>query len=255
MSISLLDKTRKLSRLLHNNTNSKVAFDDICQVLGENLSSDVMVLSRRGKLLGVYEFEGVRRLGELLAYEDGVHIDGDLNERFLSILSTQDNVNLMTLGFRTDAADGGGRYHAIASPIYAGGERLGTLFIFKDKGWYDMDDIILAEYAGTVVGMELLRSHNEEAGESDRQEQVVKGALEALSASEKEAVRYILGKIEGDEALFVTGRVAEEMHIARSVVINAIRKLESAGIIKSRSAGVKGTYIHLLNGYILTCNF
>ena len=32
MSVQLLDKTRKINKLLHNNNSSKVVFNDICDV-------------------------------------------------------------------------------------------------------------------------------------------------------------------------------------------------------------------------------
>ena len=35
MSVQLLDKTRKINKLLHNNNSSKVVFNDICDVLKE----------------------------------------------------------------------------------------------------------------------------------------------------------------------------------------------------------------------------
>ena len=34
-SIQLLDKTRKINKLLHNNNSQKVVFNDICKVLTE----------------------------------------------------------------------------------------------------------------------------------------------------------------------------------------------------------------------------
>ena len=37
MSVQLLDKTRKINKLLHNNNSSKVVFNDICEVLTEIL--------------------------------------------------------------------------------------------------------------------------------------------------------------------------------------------------------------------------
>ena len=51
--VQLLDKTRKIGKLLHNNDSSKVIFSDICSVLCEILSSNVLVISRKGKVLGV----------------------------------------------------------------------------------------------------------------------------------------------------------------------------------------------------------
>ncbi|MDE7404197.1 MAG: GTP-sensing pleiotropic transcriptional regulator CodY, partial [Lachnospiraceae bacterium] len=67
-SVQLLDKTRKIGKLLHNNNSSKVVFNDICSVLCEILSSNVLVISRKGKVLGVGDAPGVdsltARIGE-----------------------------------------------------------------------------------------------------------------------------------------------------------------------------------------------
>ena len=41
------------------------------------------------------------------------------------------------------------------------------------------------------------------------------------------------------------------MGITRSVIVNALRKFESAGVIESRSLGMKGTYIKVLNSALL----
>ena len=59
MSVQLLDKTRKINKLLHNNNSTKVVFNDICEVLVETLSSNILVISRKGKVLGVGLCKGV----------------------------------------------------------------------------------------------------------------------------------------------------------------------------------------------------
>ena len=128
MSVQLLDKTRKINKLLHNNNSSKVVFTDICEVLTEILASNVLVVSKKGKVLGVSTCEGVPEIHELLQDEVGEHIDPMLNERLLSILSTKENVNLQTLGFTADVSQG---YQAIITPINIAGERLGTLFLYR----------------------------------------------------------------------------------------------------------------------------
>ena len=46
MSVQLLDKTRKINKLLHNNNSQKVVFNDICQVLMEVMDSNVIVIKR-----------------------------------------------------------------------------------------------------------------------------------------------------------------------------------------------------------------
>ena len=99
MSVQLLDRTRKINKLLHNSSSSKVVFNDICQVLMETLSSNILVLSKKGKVLGVSLCPGVEEITELIEDKVGGYVDSLLNERFLGVLSTKENVNLQTLGF------------------------------------------------------------------------------------------------------------------------------------------------------------
>ena len=106
MSVQLLDKTRKINKLLHNNNSSKVVFNDICEVLTEILDSNVLVVSKKGKVLGKSKCDGVPYIQELIVNEVGKHIDVMLNERLLSILSTKENVNLQTLGFSEEEVKG-----------------------------------------------------------------------------------------------------------------------------------------------------
>ena len=247
MSVQLLDKTRKINKLLHNNNSSKVVFTDICEVLTEILASNVLVVSKKGKVLGVSTCEGVPEIHELLQDEVGEHIDPMLNERLLSILSTKENVNLETLGFSSDAVEG---CQAIITPIDIAGERLGTLFIYKQDATYSIDDIILSEYGTAVVGLEMLRSVNEESAEETRKEHVVQAAISTLSFSELEAIIHIFKELDGTEGILVASKIADRVGITRSVIVNALRKFESAGVIESRSSGMKGTYIKVLNDVV-----
>ena len=51
----------------------------------------------------------------------------------------------------------------------------------------------------------------------------------------------------GEEGLIVTSRIADQVGITRSVCVNALKKLESAGLIATQSAGMKGTHIRVVN--------
>ena len=236
MSVQLLDKTRKINKLLHNNNLSKVVFNDICAVLTEILDSNVLVVSRKGKILGVSKSPDVQEISELITEAVGSHIDQMLNERLLSILSTKEK-----------AVQG---CQAIVTPIDIAGERLGTLFIYKQDKTYSIDDIILSEYGTAVVGLEMLRSVNEESAEETRKEHIVQSAISTLSFSELEAIIHIFDELGGTEGILVASKVADRVGITRSVIVNALRKFESAGVIESRSSGMKGTYIKVLNDYI-----
>jgi len=247
MSVQLLDKTRKIGKLLHNNNSNKVVFNDICHVLSEILDSNILVISKKGKVLGISTWPGVDEIEELIDDQLGGFVDKMLNERLLSILSTKENVNLATLGFAEENVK---KYQAIITPIDIAGERLGTLFIYKTDAQYEIDDIILSEYGTTVVGLEMMRSVNEENAEETRKIQIVKSAISTLSFSELEAITHIFEELDGNEGILVASKIADRVGITRSVIVNALRKFESAGVIESRSSGMKGTYIKVLNDVV-----
>ena len=248
-SVQLLDKTRKIGKLLHNSNSGKVVFNDSCRVLCDILSSNMFVISKKGKVLGIGESVGVDSLSKMLAATVGEFIDPMLNERLLTILSTKENVNLETLGF--EGLDSS-KFQAIITPIEIAGERLGTLFIYKTKVPYDIDDIILCEYGTTVVGLEMLRAVNEENAEENRKLAVVKSAISTLSFSEMQAIIHIFDELDGMEGVLVASKIADRVGITRSVIVNALRKFESAGVIESRSSGMKGTYIKVTNDVVFS---
>lgn len=244
MSVQLLDKTRKINKLLHNNHSDRVIFNDICEVLSGILESNILVVSKKGKILGTAYYEEKWRISELITNRVGAVIDNMLNERLLGVLSTKENVNLSTLGFTPDKVR---RINALLVPIEISGERLGTLFIYKKDSQYDIDDIILSEYGTTVVGLEMLRSVNEENADEERKVSMVRSAISILSNSEKQAIVYIFSDLESSEGILVASRIADRVGMTRSVIVNAIRKFESAGIIETRSAGMRGTFIKVVN--------
>ena len=96
----------------------------------------------------------------------------------------------------------------------------------------------------------MVRALAEEHAEEQRKERVVEGAMDALSQSELRAVKHIVEELEGNEGVLVASKIADRVGITRSVIVNALRKLESAGIIISRSSGMKGTYIRIVNEYL-----
>ncbi|WP_031556696.1 GTP-sensing pleiotropic transcriptional regulator CodY [Lachnospira multipara] len=245
MSIELLDKTRKINKILHNNHMLRINFTDICLCLSDILKSDILVISKKGKVLGRARHNDFQILD--IAITKGGFIDKALNERLLSILSTNENVNLATLGFKEDRI---ANISALITPIYIAGKRLGTLFICRDENDYDIDDIILSEYGTTVIGLSLMQSVNEESATDARKRQVVKLAISTLSSSELIAMKAVLNELDGFEGILVASRIADKVGITRSVIVNALRKFESANIIETRSSGMKGTYIKVVNDLV-----
>ena len=94
----------------------------------------------------------------------------------------------------------------------------------------------------------VLMRHREGLRSADkkRRVQTVRAVINNLSFSELEAATHVVKALGGDdEGLLVAGHIADKLGFTRSVVTGALRKLESSGLIESRSLGMKGTYIRI----------
>lgn len=101
----------------------------------------------------------------------------------------------------------------------------------------------------TVAMMDLFRQHleAEDAERRKARRQVLRTALSTLSYSEEQALKAVMEALPSPEGgLVVASQVADRVGLTRSVIVNALRKLESAGVIESRSLGQKGTFIKIL---------
>lgn len=247
-SVQLLDKTRKINKLLHNSSSQKIDFNELSLVMGDVLDSNVLIINKRGRLLGFRYKPDIEIIGGLVNYGNDETVDPLFNERILNVLSTKENVNLQILGFMESICK---KYYATITPVDVAGKRLGTIFMYKMKVPYDIEDIILCEYGATVVGLEMMRTYDEESQEDSRRYRVVKGAFNSLSSSELEAITYVLDEFKDDkEGMLIASKLADREGITRSVLVNAIKKFQSAGILVSRSSGMRGTHIKIINDLV-----
>ena len=245
MSLELLDKTRKINRLLTEQETDKVNFNDFCKVLSGALEVNVLLVSRKGKVLGMKEKRNIDVIPQLKDTKYGCYIDSAVQERFMNILSTKENVNLLTIGLEWENVK---ICQAMVSPVIISGKRLATLLVYRYDAPFSIDDIILTEYGTTVIGLAMQSAESEENSEEHRKESDIKAVVKTLSRLEAQAMAYVLDELEGtDDGILVTSRLADKVGITRSVIVNALKKCESAGIIETKSYGMKGTSIHIVN--------
>ncbi|HWR40397.1 MAG TPA: GTP-sensing pleiotropic transcriptional regulator CodY [Patescibacteria group bacterium] len=244
---SLLDRTRVINRLLQK--SEIVEYTEVAGVLSNVMASNVYIVGKNGSLLGyslLDDFECEVMRGKVLS-------PAQFPERYVEWLLkvNETSSNMRLTGGMCTFSEGmeclfNDKFTTIV-PIHGVGERIGTLIVAKFSTEFTDDDLILAEYGATVVGMEILRDRTEKIEEEARKKATVQVALGTLSYSELEAVTHILGELEGNEGLLVASKIADRVGITRSVIVNALRKFESAGVIESKSLGMKGTYIKVLN--------
>jgi transcriptional pleiotropic repressor len=234
----LLKKMNKLTQILQNE-GTAIEFSDLSAALRDCIGDcSVYVVSRKGKILGhalIGDFESTAFDAEWIGSGS---LPEDLSNAFLK-------VGAMSSG--SDAAKIAAGWNSILVPIVGSGRRVGTLLVIRESGEFAEDDMVLAEYASTVIGMVISYAIDEEEEGEAEEKRMARSAIRSLSYSEILAMQHIFDELEGDEGLLVASRVADQAGITRSVIVNALRKLASANVIESRSLGMKGTYLRVLN--------
>lgn len=249
--MELLEKSRKINSMLQK-VAGPVNFREMAETLRDVIQANIYVLSRRGKLLGIairQEIES-ERMKQIIAEKQ---FPAEFTEKLFTVSETSSNLDIHhdLTAFPVENKELFKSGLTTIVPIVGGGERLGTLILARLDNSFSNEDLVLAEYGATVVGMEILHEKAEEIEDEARNKAVVQMAISSLSFSELEAIEHIFEELDGKEGLLVASKIADRVGITRSVIVNALRKLESAGVIESRSLGMKGTYIKVLNNKFL----
>ena len=251
--ISLLGKTRQINRLLQR--SESVEYDGISRVLSNVLEANVYITDESGAICGYALFDD---------YDEDLMVDevieqGRFPRKYVDWLNRleETHVNLRVEGqasYEKEIAQLFRGQNIAITPIFGPRRRLGTLVVATGKKEFGDPDLLLCEYGATVVGMEMLRDEAQRSEVEARQREAVRIAVETLSYSERKAAHAILqelasqGKFEGR---LIASRIADEAKITRSVIVNALRKFESAGVIESKSLGMKGTFVRVTNSYLM----
>ncbi|OEH91254.1 GTP-sensing pleiotropic transcriptional regulator CodY [Bacillus solimangrovi] len=250
--MKLLEKTRRINAMIQKTSGKSVNFKEMAETLSNVMGANVFVVSRRGKLLGFAVNQEIEneRMKKMLT--DRQFPETYTNSLF-NVTETSSNLDIESEYTAFPVEEKGLFSNGLTTivPINGGGQRLGTLILARVDQAFSDDDLVLAEYGSTVVGMEILHEKTEEIEYEARSKAVVQMAISSLSYSELEAIEHIFEELNGNEGLLVASKIADRVGITRSVIVNALRKLESAGVIESRSLGMKGTYIKVLNDKFL----
>lgn len=250
--VTLLEKTRQINKLMQQKNafepQAEMPYNNMARILGDVLEALTYIIGSDGKLLG---------------YNEKIDINTDRVKSFIvdrqfpeiyvanmeNVEKTEANISVENplTAFPTERSEYYPNGLTTVIPIFGSGERLGTIVVARTEEAFGDDDLVLAEYGATVVGMEILYQQFLNVEENVRSQTAVQMAINTLSYSELKAVKAIFAALEGDEGRLTASNIADEIGITRSVIVNALRKLESAGIIDSRSLGMKGTYLKVLN--------
>ncbi|MBQ3448012.1 MAG: GTP-sensing pleiotropic transcriptional regulator CodY [Synergistaceae bacterium] len=247
----LLEKTRRVGRAVQAKREGEpLDYSNLSKLLSEFSTANVYIVDKSGSLLGYNWLPEYTSKALSESFRDGV-MPNEFVVRMNRCRDSEihdEDAPLFDDEYEGEKPD----KHLMYVPIIgASAERLGTIMLVREAVPFSVDDVLLAEYLGMLAGIEILNERAKVLEETARSRLSVQMAIRALSYSELESMKHIIAELNGPEGVAVASKVADRVGVTRSVIVNALRKLESAGLIESRSLGMKGTYIKILSPLLL----
>ena len=250
--MSLLEKTRKLSKLLQERDNAQ--YQDVANLMSDVIEANIYIVGNKGDVKGYsLRQDFVCRVVKEVVLNNG-SFPAEYVQFLMGIKETYANIPHLNQNctFRGNEKCLFPAKKTTVVPIFGNGERLGTLIVAKPDSEFNDDDLVVAEYAATVLGVQILHEREARVQEETRKKLMVQIAFSTLSYSELEAIHNILGEVkENGQGLLVASKIADRVGITRYVIVNALSKFEIADLIETRSLGMKGTFIKIKNEYLL----
>ena len=247
-------KTRKVGRAIQAKRGGEpLDYFNLARLLSEFSTANAYIVDKSGRLLGYHWVPEYTSKALSESFREGVMPDEFVRRmnKYRDTEIVDDDATLFDDEYEGEP-DKKPDKHLIYVPIIgASAERLGTIMLVREAVPFVVDDVLLAEYLGMLAGIEILNERAKRLEETARNRLSVQMAMRALSYSELESMRHIIAELDGPEGVAVASKVADRVGVTRSVIVNALRKLESAGLIESRSLGMKGTYIKILSPLLL----
>jgi transcriptional pleiotropic repressor len=248
--MNLLEKTRKLNMTLQLSGNGVLSFEELCSILRDILKCNVYIADTEGKFLG-YAYLPEEQCDRNMETIEDKKFPKEYNNYLTSLKESKANQyeeNPKCAYFDEMLCAMKERYVSIV-PINGGGKRLGTMVLAKNKFSFTDEDLVLSEYSATIVAMELMRLENIAIVDKERKNNNLKLTISTLSYTEIQAIKSVFESFGENryEGMVIVSKIASSTGITHSVIVNALRKLESGRVIETRSLGMKGTYIKVVN--------
>lgn len=250
--MDLLQRVQELSQLLRT-AHDQVDFHDVAEFLSQVLSANVYIVGRKGKILGYGVAEHALTDEWLDIMTRQQRFPGDFNKHLLRVELAVANLKEKDpfYVFSPEENESFRSKYITIAPVVGARERQGTLVFARSSSPFTDEDLVLAEYSASIVALEIVHARQKSKEDEARQRALAHLAVDSLSFSEVQAAKYLLDAVKGSQdGIVVSSQIADEHGVTRSVIVNSIRKLESAGTLESRSLGMKGTHLRVLNGHI-----
>ncbi len=238
--MSGLERIRRIRDILAQD-GATVELETVAAKIGTVLKSNVYLINNDGTVAASF----CERGQDCTQGQPGEKLAPQFHQRMTFLFQPAINLPLEICLFMEDDCFPQGLLVSLF-PLLYNGEKAGNLILARMEK-FPKEEMALLEITALVAAVFMGRKEPSKAGKIAN----VRIALYSLSYSELAAIKGIFKELGGEEGFLVASKVADRIGITRSVIVNAMRKLESAGVVESRSLGMKGTYIKVKNSNFL----
>jgi transcriptional pleiotropic repressor len=123
------------------------------------------------------------------------------------------------------------------------------LLLTKKGKRFSKEQLVLAKFSSLQLSIYLYENNLIKSKTTKQHD--IDTVLGSLSFSEMKVIGVIFKEINEMNGYLVVNNIDDRINVPRSVIENAMHKLVTAGVIKYRSLGTKGTYLIIINSAIV----
>lgn len=251
--ITLVEKLRQLNEVFNESSSRLLHLNDLCKRLATIMSANVYLFKMTGSIFAH---------GTVTAY----HCEHNINslktlvlpEKYLTLFTSTNRAKFNIFEQHPTCTYEGvetciyaDRYYAMVPVFYNHKKWAGMLFVRYGTP-FDVDDEALSEYISAIISMEILFGEQERLYNMAVKRARSQLAVKNLTYSELKATEQAISDLvkQGMEGTIMLNKISDESFVPHSTVSSALKKLESAGVIETRSKGVKGKHVKITNPFI-----
>jgi transcriptional pleiotropic repressor len=223
----------------------------LCAQLCNITNANIYLFNSNGRIFSYSTSESY-----YCAYNEKALKDPELPQHFLDMFNESDDMRFNLYEECPTCTCSGvescifkDRYYSIV-PVFCNFAKIAGILMIRYDSPFASDEEVLCEHTATIISLELMRREQERTKKRSFEIAQAHLAVCSLTFSELKAVSSILDMLPEKEGVIFLNAVSKETYVTQSTASSALKKMESAGVMQTKSQGVKGKYVNIVNNYL-----
>ncbi len=252
--ITVVDKIHKINTIFGRSSSTVIPLSTLCDELCEIVGCNIYIFDKEGYIFAhsIFKDYACPYIFDSLTDKQlpGYYVERFTDKKSTNIFEPCPSCTLDDV----DKCEFENRYYSIY-PVFSNFEKVAGILFLRYNDAFTSSDEVLCEYTTAIVTIEMTRQQHEKIHQTAFETAQAELAVNSLTSSEKNAVECILNVLktnDGNAEIFLNA-IAAQTYVTHSTVTSALKKIEAAGVIKTKSMGVKGKFVQLVNKHIYNC--